>query len=163
MAYVDGYVVPVPTGNKEAYRKVAEDASVVFKEHGATHVVECWGNDVPDGKVTDFRRAVAAEEGENVVFSWIVWPDKATRDAGMEKAMKDERMQPGDDLHRDGGAAHVDDASHVVRRGRHLRDFGQVQDLADLGHVYGEAFVAQFEGDVLSGFCGLFTHGAILV
>jgi len=98
MAYVDGYVVPVPTGNKAAYLKLAQDASVIFKEHGATHVVECWGEDVPEGKVTDFRRAVAAEEGENVVFSWIVWPDKATRDAGMEKAMKDERMQPGDDM-----------------------------------------------------------------
>jgi len=98
MAYVDGYVVPVPTGNKEAYLKLARDASAIFQEHGATHVVECWGDDVPDGKLTDFRRAVAAEEGENVVFSWIVWPDKAARDAGMEKAMKDERMQPSGDM-----------------------------------------------------------------
>ena len=98
MAYVDGYVVPVPNGNKEAYRKVAEEAGAIFLEHGATQVMECWGDDVPDGKVTDFRRAVAAEEGENVVFSWIIWPSKAARDEGMAKAMKDERMQPGADM-----------------------------------------------------------------
>ncbi len=102
MSYVDGFVVPVPAGNKADYEKMARLGVEVFTEYGATQVVECWGDDVPDGKVTDFRRAVAAEEGETVVFSWIVWPSKAARDEGMAKAMKDERMQPSDGMPFDG-------------------------------------------------------------
>lgn len=94
MAYVDGFVAAVPTANKEAFHKHAEDAAVVFKDQGALRVVECWGDDVPKGEVTDFHRAVQAKDDETVVFSWIVWPDKATRDAGMEKVMTDPRLQP---------------------------------------------------------------------
>ena len=101
MSYVDGFVVPVPTGNKDAYLKMATLGATVFREYGATQVVECWGDDVPDGKVTDFRRAVAAEPGETVVFSWIVWPTKAARDAGMQKAMSDPRFE-GTDMPFDG-------------------------------------------------------------
>ena len=97
MSYVDGFLIPVPEGKKEAYRKMAEDAAVVFLDHGALHVVETWGNDVPHGKVTDFYGAVKCEEGESVVFSWIVWPDKATRDEGNKKAMNDPRMKIPDD------------------------------------------------------------------
>jgi uncharacterized protein YbaA (DUF1428 family) len=92
--YADGYVVPVPSGNKQAYREMAAKAAAVFKEYGATRVVEAWGDDVPDGKVTDFKRAVKAKEGENVVFSFVEWPDKATRDAAWPKIMEDKRMQP---------------------------------------------------------------------
>ena len=91
--YTDGYVVPVPGANKQAYRDMAAKAAQVFREHGATRVVEAWGDDVPAGEVTDFRRAVKAKEGENVVLSFVEWPDKATRDAAWPKIMEDKRLQ----------------------------------------------------------------------
>ena len=94
MTYVDGFVAAVPTANKDAFRVHAERAAVVFKEHGALSHVECWGDDVPAGKLTDFARAVQLKTDETVVFSWITWPDKATRDAAMEKAMADPRLHP---------------------------------------------------------------------
>lgn len=94
MAYVDGFVIPVPTAKREEYRALALMAAPIFKEHGALSVVECWGDDVPLGKLTSFPRAVQCEEGESVVFSWIIWPDKAARDAGNAKVMADPRMQP---------------------------------------------------------------------
>ena len=92
--YVDGFVAPVPEGNKEAYRALARQAAAVFIDHGAVRVVEAWGDDVPDGKVTDFARAAHRKPGETVVFSWIEWPGKAARDAGWEKSMADPRMTP---------------------------------------------------------------------
>jgi uncharacterized protein YbaA (DUF1428 family) len=92
MNYVDGYVVPVPTANREAYRRVAEIAAAVFKDHGALSVVECWGDDVPEGKLTSFPLAVQRKEDETVVFSWITWPSKAVRDEGMKRSMEDPRM-----------------------------------------------------------------------
>ena len=103
MGYADGYVLPVPDGNKDAYRALAEKASQVFRDHGATRVVEAWGDDVPDGKVTDFARAAHKQDGETVVFSWVEWPSKEARVAGWEKVMADERMQPdGSDVPFDG-------------------------------------------------------------
>jgi uncharacterized protein YbaA (DUF1428 family) len=84
----------VPTGNREAYRKHAEMASAVFKEHGALHVVECWGDDAPEGKVTSFPMAVKRKDDETVVFSWITWPSRQKRDEGMKKVMSDPRLQP---------------------------------------------------------------------
>ena len=101
-AYTDGLVVPVPTANRDAYRQLASKSAAIFKEYGATRVIEAWGDDIPDGKTTDFRRAVKAEEGENVVFSFIEWPDKAARDTAWSKIMEDERMKPQGDMPFDG-------------------------------------------------------------
>lgn len=92
MSYVDGFVAAVPTANKEAFRKHAEEASVLFKEHGALHVVECWSDDNPEGEATSFSMAVKRAPEETVVFSWILWPSKEVRDAGRAKVMTDERM-----------------------------------------------------------------------
>ncbi|KQT42033.1 RNA signal recognition particle [Aureimonas sp. Leaf454] len=92
MNYIDGFVVAVPSDKKDAYLEQARLALPIFKEYGALRMVETWGDDVPDGKLTDFKMAVKAEPTETVVFSWIEWPDKATRDAGMGKLMSDERL-----------------------------------------------------------------------
>lgn len=102
MSYIDGFVIPVPAGKKEAYRDIARKAAPIFQEYGAIRVVECWSDDVPDGKVTDFRRSVKAEDGEQVVFSWIEWPSKAVRDEGNKKMMADDRMNMGSDMPFDG-------------------------------------------------------------
>jgi uncharacterized protein YbaA (DUF1428 family) len=92
--YIDGFVAAVPTANRDAYRKHAEAAAVVFKEHGALKLVECWGDDVPDGKLTSFPMAVKKQADETVVFSWIAWPSREARDAGMKKVMEDPRVKP---------------------------------------------------------------------
>ena len=94
MSYVDGFVAAVPAANKELYRKHAKAASAVFKEYGALRVVECWGDDVPEGKLTSFTLAVKREANEVVVFSWIVWPSRPARDAAWKKAMEDPRLKP---------------------------------------------------------------------
>jgi uncharacterized protein YbaA (DUF1428 family) len=94
MPYIDGFVVAVPTVNKEKYKKHAEEAAAIFKEYGALKLVECWGDDVPEGKVTSFPMAVQRKEDETVVFSWIVWPSRAVRDQAMPKVMADPRVQP---------------------------------------------------------------------
>ena len=94
MSYVDGFVAAVPTANRELYRKHAESAAAVFKEHGALHVVECWGDDVPEGKLTSFTMAVKREPNEIVVFSWITWPSRQVRDEAWKKVMADPRLKP---------------------------------------------------------------------
>ena len=92
MTYVDGFVAAVPTVNKEAYRRHAEVAGEVLKEYGALSLVECWGDDVPDGEITSFPMAVKCEPDETVCFSWILWPSKAVRDEAMSKVMADARL-----------------------------------------------------------------------
>ncbi|HEX8389359.1 MAG TPA: DUF1428 domain-containing protein [Sphingomonas sp.] len=90
--YVDGFLAPVREDGRDAYLAHAERAARLFADLGAVRVVEAWGDDVPDGKRTDFRRAVAGEPGERVVFSWIEWPDKAARDAGWARMMAENLM-----------------------------------------------------------------------
>ena len=93
MNYVDGFVVAVPTKNKDIYTAHAKKAATVFKEYGALKLVECWGEDVPEGKITSFPLAVQCKPDETVVFSWVVWPTRQVRDEGWEKIMADPRMQ----------------------------------------------------------------------
>jgi uncharacterized protein YbaA (DUF1428 family) len=98
MTYIDGFVIAVPTANKQKFIDHAKSAGSLFVDLGATRILECWGDDVPDGKLTDFHKAVQGKEDETVVFSWIEWPDKATRDAAMgrmgELMKTDDRFNP---------------------------------------------------------------------
>ena len=89
MPYVDGFLIAVPSDRKEDYRRMAEEIWPAFRKYGALSTMECWGDDVPDGKLTSFPMAVKLEPGETVVFSWIVWPDKAARDRCMA-SMRDD-------------------------------------------------------------------------
>ena len=102
MAYIDGFVIAAPATRRQEVVDYAARFDPLFLEVGATRVVEAWGDDVPHGKLTDFHRAVAATEDEVVMFSWVEWPDKATRDAGMQKMMEDPRMDPNNPMPFDG-------------------------------------------------------------
>jgi uncharacterized protein YbaA (DUF1428 family) len=97
MGFADGYLVPVKADKKEEYREIAAKLAPIFREHGANRIVETWADDVPDGKLTDFKGAVKAEADEVVVFSWVEWPSREARDAGWAKIMADERMKPGEE------------------------------------------------------------------
>ena len=90
--YVAGFVIPVPQENMEAYRRWAERGAAIFKEYGCIEIVESWEDNVPNGQVTDFRRAVAAKEGEKIVFTWQVWPDKATLESAEAKMHEDNAL-----------------------------------------------------------------------
>ncbi len=96
MSYIDGFVIAAPTANKQKFIAHAKEMDAFFIHQGATRVIEAWGDDVPKGTLTDFHRAVQAKENESVVFSWIEWPDKATRDAAMEKMRNDPGMSTAD-------------------------------------------------------------------
>ena len=91
--YVDGCLIPVPAANKADYLEMADKNAAIYKEYGATRVVDAWADDVPDGEVTDYKGAVQAAEGESVIFSWIEWPSKKARDEGWDRAMQDPRMK----------------------------------------------------------------------
>ncbi len=95
MTYVDGLVLAVPTGDREKYRRFSKEVAALFEENGALRIVECWGDDVPDGELTSFPMAVKCRAGETVVFSWIEWPSREARDNGLRKVVADPRMQPG--------------------------------------------------------------------
>ena len=92
--YTDGFVAAVPTANRDKYLAHARAAAVVFREAGALKVTECWGDDVPEGKLTSFPMAVQRKDDETVIFSWIAWPSRAARDKGMKQAMEDPRLAP---------------------------------------------------------------------
>jgi uncharacterized protein YbaA (DUF1428 family) len=94
MTYVDGFVAAVPIENREAYIEHAKAAAEIFKENGALSVVECWEDEVPEGKVTSFPMAVKRKEGEAIIFAWITWPSREVHDKGMKAAMEDPRLQP---------------------------------------------------------------------
>ncbi|MFL0586875.1 DUF1428 domain-containing protein [Sphingomonas olei] len=100
--YVDGVVLPVAVARRDDYRRFAETSAAAFLDHGATRVVDGFGDDVPVGKVTDFRRAARVQDGETVAFGWIEWPSKAVRDRGWEALMNDERLSGGGDRPFDG-------------------------------------------------------------
>ena len=91
--YIAGFVIPVPAEKMEAYRKWAENGSKLFKEYGCLEIVESWEDNVPDGKQTDFRRAVNAKDGEKIVFTWQVWPDKAMLDSAEARMHQDKRFE----------------------------------------------------------------------
>lgn len=100
--YINGFIAPVPLEKKNAYREMTERQAAIFREAGALRLVQAWGDDIPEGKLTDFRRAVKAEPDETIVFAFIEWPSKAVNDEAWEKLMKDERMQPSKDAPFDG-------------------------------------------------------------
>ena len=91
--YVDGFVVPVPKENIEAYKQMSETAGQVWKEHGALEYVECIADDVKPGEVTSFPQAVKLQDDEIVVFSWIVYESREHRDRVMEAVMSDPRIK----------------------------------------------------------------------
>lgn len=97
-SYFDGCLVPVPIDRREPYRSLAEHSAALFREYGAVRVLEAWGDDVPEGTTTDFRRAVLLERGEQVVVSWIEWPSRRVRDEAWPKLMEDPRMKRPDEL-----------------------------------------------------------------
>jgi uncharacterized protein YbaA (DUF1428 family) len=100
MSYIDGFVIAVPTANKDKFIAHAREGDSLFMEMGAVRILECWGDDVQEGKQTDFRRAVDAHADESVVFSWVEWPDRQTRDAAMTKMMSDNFSDPRMDPER---------------------------------------------------------------
>jgi uncharacterized protein YbaA (DUF1428 family) len=101
-SYVNGFISPVPSEKKEAYREMTERHAAIFREYGALRLVQAWGDDVPDGKVTDFRKSVQAKPDEIVVFAFIEWPSRQANNEAWDKIMKDQRMQSSGDAPFDG-------------------------------------------------------------
>ena len=96
--YVQGFLVPVLPGKRDAYIAMAKQAGEMFQRYGAVEIVETIEADVPDGEHTDFRKAVKAEDGEEIVFSWVIWPDKETCDKAAEQMELNEEMEPPEEM-----------------------------------------------------------------
>ena len=101
--YVCGLVIPVPAENMEAYRLWAENGARIFKSYGCLEIVESWEDFVPEGRNTDFRRAVAAKEGEKIVFTWQIWPDKESLDAAEARMHEDGALDATGEIPFDAG------------------------------------------------------------
>lgn len=141
--YIEGFVLAVPTANKEKYLEHAKNAVPVFKEFGMTRMVECWGDDIADGKVTDFKRAVKAQPHETVVFSWCEYPDKATRDAASEKMMSDPRMAEMGDMPFDGKRMIFSGFAPILEKG----------STGDIGYIDG--YIIPVENDKKADYCNV--------
>lgn len=127
MSYIDGFVIAVPTANKQQFIAHADRPDGAFIDHGARRVVECWGVDVPRGRITDFQRAVAATDDETVAFSWIEWPDRFSRDNVMKRmdelGKTDERFDPAaNPMPFDGKRMIYGGFETLVEHGKHSRD-----------------------------------------
>lgn len=131
MPYIDGFVVAVPEGNREAYRKHAEEAFAIFADYGVSRMVEAWEVDVPDGQLTDFRRAVKAKPGEKIVFSWMEYPSKELRTEALEKMMDDPRM-------KDMGTEMPFDGARMIYGG--FEPISDIGAIASSGYVNGSLF-----------------------
>ena len=118
MTYVDGFVIPVPAENKEKFRAHAAAVGQLFKEFGAARLFESWGDDLPEGKVTDFRGSVQAKEDETVAFAWAEYPSKEAREAAVEKMRTDPRMAQFADAPFDGSRMILGSFSSIVDRKR---------------------------------------------
>ena len=152
MAYIEGFVVAVPAANKEKYRQHAEGALDFFKGLGVTRMVETWGDDVPDGKITDFKRSVQAKPDEVVLFSWLEYPSKAVRDAANDKMMNDPNMKDmGKDMPFDGQRMIFAGFETLVENGQGgLGGLGGHEDVvvAGAGHdIAADAGLAQRGGE----------------
>lgn len=118
ITYIEGFLIPVPADKEADYRKLAEAAAPLFLDLGAIRVVENWEADVPDGSTTDFRKAVKAEPGEKIVFSWIVYPDKETRDASHKAMLEDPRFEALGDMPFDGKRMIFGGFSNILDQGK---------------------------------------------
>lgn len=119
--HIDGFVIPVPEEKKDAYLELARWFDQAMIDLGALEVVECWETDIHDGQRTDFRKAVQAEPGEKIVFSWLIWPDKQTAEAAHDAIHEDERFKAITDIPFDGRRMVFGSFAPVVK----LRGAGQ--------------------------------------